>query len=341
MDSSTDADLLVLLDEKGIPREQKEIFINGFRDRMGMQFEEKYGTLAFAGPLEILGMVNDTIATYIDQYHLTGKIFPILRRESIDQEFKDRLLRYHVFQRFWQVEDEKAAILTYDINHKDGRSGKRYYALQEVGALKIFQSCYWIPEEKIDFITRKFEELVTDSRENNDNQREINYHYRVFKGYPIGSPAGLKRWKDMQLSLFMNKINTLYARTRGKKSYFAYLRVVYDSLNQEEQEVILKKAKRMRYWKHTALKELDPYSDAHLRRLRNMGIANQEIREEIQIDAYNMEGDLVKHNDVVSATLEQALEQLKNNLQSLHEDVYNFLTMIAERTRRSNERASN
>jgi hypothetical protein len=331
--STDDADVLVLIDEIGIPRSDKEVLITGFRDRIGMQFEERYGTLAFSGPIDVLASISDAVAEFINRYQLVGKIFPVIRRETIDQEFRDRLLRYAVFQRFWEVEDEKAVILTYDISHKQGRSGKRYYTLQEVGALKVFQSCYWIPEERIEYVTRKFNELVMDSRNRSENVREIDYHFRVFKCYPIGSPDGLKRWKDLQLSLFMNKMNTLLARTRGKASYFAYARTVFDVVPDAEREALFKKIKRMRYWKHVAKKELEPYRDAHLRRMRTMGIASQSVNEEVQVDMYNTEGEVIKTHETISHTIEQAMEELTNALQTLHEEVYDFIAMINERNR--------
>jgi len=335
MESTTpdSADVLVLIDEIGIPRSDKEILISGFRDRIGMSFEERYGTLAFSGPLDTLASITDAVAEFINRYQLVGKIFPVIRRDTIDQEFKDNLLRYAVFQRFWQVEDEKAVILTYDISHKDGRSGKRYYTLQDAGALKVFQSCYWIPEEKIEVVTRKFDELVEQSRSDSTSRRDIEYHYRVFKCYPIGSPAGLKRWKDLQLSLFMNKVNTLLARTRGKSSFFAYARTAFDAVNDADRDDLFKKIKRMRYWKNVAKKELEPYRDAHLRRIRRMGIADQNVSEEVQVEIVNTGGEVVKTHSTVSHNIEQALTLLNDALQSLHEEVYEFVGMINERNR--------
>lgn len=329
--TSDDADVLVLIDEIGIPKDDKEVLISGFRDRIGMNFEERYGTLAFSGPIETFASITDAVAQFINQYQLVGKIFPVIRRETMNREFEDRLLRYAVFQRFWNVDNEQAVILTYDINHKDGRSGKRYYALQQAGALKVFQSCYWIPEEKINFISRTFREIVEESRDQADNERDINYHFRVFKCYPIGSPQGLKRWKDLQLSLFMHKINTLLARTRGKASYFGYARTVYDALDEERQNKVFKKIKRMRYWKHTAKKELNPYREAHLRRMRNLGIATQSVSEEIHAKMYNTEGEVIDTHGTVTFTLEQAIERLDDALQNLHESVYEFVDMIKER----------
>lgn len=322
------ADILVLIDEIGIPRKDKKALIEGFRSSVGMSLDEKYGTLAFSGPLSVLGEVSDQVVEFINEYQLAGKIFPAIRRDVIDQEFRDRLLRYAVFERYWEVDEDRAVILTYDINHDDGRSGKRYHTLQGVGALKIFQSCYWIPEEKANIVRREFGALVEESRRERREASDVQYHFRVFRCYPIGSPEGLRRWKDLQLNLFLEKIKTLYERSRGKWNWFNYVRRAFPTLSEDDKARAMKKVKRMRYWKGRVGRELEPYREAHLRRMRGMGLAEKEVEEELVVDTYGDHGEKERTRRRISLTAEEALSRLGDLVDEMHEIVYAFIEEV-------------
>jgi hypothetical protein len=322
------ADILVLIDESGVPRGDKKTLIRGFEDSIGMTLDERYGTLTFSGPLEVLERVSERVVDFINRYQMTGRIFPALRRETIDDEFKDRLLRYSVFQRFWEVNEERAVILTYDINHADGRSGRRYHTLQKAGALKIFQSCYWIPKEKVEFVSREFSDLVEESRRAAGEESRMRYHYRVLECYPVGSPEGLRRWKELQLTLFFDKIKSLYERTRGKWNWFAYISAAYAGLPRPESEAALKKAKRLRYWKGRVERELAPYRDAHLRRMRRMGVADKEVETELVVDGYGESGESREERRREALSVEDALGRLEDVTEGLHERVYEFVEEV-------------
>lgn len=326
-------DLLLLVNEREIPPEDKQKLIEGFRDEIGMSLDEKFGTLAFSGSLDLLDKFSDQLIIFMNDFQIEGKIFPVIRKNAIDQQFRDNLLRYSVFRRYWKVDEERSVILTYDINHKSGRSTKKYYSLQHAGALQVFPSCYWIPEEKIGYIANKFEQIVQESVADPSRDKSGNpipYHYRVFRCYAIGSPDGLKRWKDMQLVLFMEKINSLRSRTRAKYSYLNYVVVAWNALEEEEQEKTLKKVKRFRYWKNESQKELRPYMNAHYQRMREMGISNHIVEEEIKVDQYDHQGNKTKELITFSLTLEDNLQELNNELQVLHDDTYEFVLSLTE-----------
>ena len=335
-----DAEILILINEIGIPRDQKSNLIEGFTEKIGMTLDERFGTLAFSGNLSVLNSMTDAIVQFINEFQISGGIFPAIRRETIDREFRDNLLRYAIFQRYWRVEDERAVILTFDINHLGGRAAKKHYALQRVGALKIYPSCYWIPEAKIDFIRDKFGEIVGESRESRTQEhsnRRIDYHYRVFRCYPIGSPEGLKRWKDLQLSIVLRKINSLYARTKGKYNFFRYARSSYPTLTYRESLPILRKIKKLKSWRQDALRELDPYKRSHLRRLRSMGINQQKMSDILEIQVYDPNGNdrdeggnLLKLEEEINLNIEEGIERLYDILSDLNGEVSEFLRTISE-----------
>jgi len=327
------ADLLILVNEREIPRDDKLKIIEGFRDVIGMNLDEKFGTLAFSGNLDLLNKVSDQLVAFMNDFQVEGKIFPVLRKNVVDQQFRDNLLRYAVFRRFWKVDEERSVLLTYDINHKSGRSTKKYYALQRAGALQIFPSCYWIPEEKIGIIANKFAQIVNESKNDPSLDKAGNpipYHYRVFRCYAIGSPDGLKRWKDMQLVLFMDKINSLRARTLSKKNYLEYTVSAWRVLEEEEKTKTLKKVKRFRYWKNEAKKELRPYMNAHLQRMREMGISNQVVNDTAKADSYDENGERKRETIIFSITLEENLRELVDELQELHDNTYAFVISLTQ-----------
>lgn len=332
-----DADIIVLMDETGVPPEAKEEIRSLLVDRIGMHQDEKYGTLAFFGSLDLLNNITEATVRVIERYQMDGKIFPALRRDVVDREFRDRLLRYAVFRMFWHVDEERSVILTYDINHKLGnRNAKRYYTLKRVAALKIFNSCYWIPEDKINIVSNAFLQFVTESRANPKRDKTgnvINYHYRIFRCYAIGSADGLKRWKDMQLGLLMEKITSLQARTREKTSYFSYVNVAWDAMDDDERSVALQRVKKLRYWKSEAINELRPYLNVHIHRMESMGIAHQMVTRTETAKVYNERGVSTVEEMRFNTNIEQGLARLMETINELHTAVHPFVVNAVRNAR--------
>lgn len=336
-DPEDDASILVLVDETGIPREDKEELTAQLTEVVGMNQDEKYGSLVFSGSLQLLNSITESIARTIENLQVEGKIFPALRRNMIDAEFRDALLQYSVFRRFWDVDEKRSTLLTYDINHKyGGRNARRYYALRSVGALKIFNSCYWIPETKIQIISTKFQRFVDESNANplqDKSGNAIHYHYRVFRCYAVGSIEGLKRWRDMQLNLLLDTITSIHARTMSRQNYLRYIRRSWDAFDRDERMEKMKKAKKLRYWKNEAIAELRPYLDAHIKRMENMGIAHQVVTRDQTYETYDDDGNKVRDDVSFTLNIQEGLNRLTEALNNLHHDAHAFVTsvMIDER----------
>lgn len=335
-----DIDVLVLLNEFGLKTEDKGEIVDIMTNQIGMSLDEKFGTVAFSGRLELLNNITEGVMQLIDEYQLNGRLFPVLKRDTIDREFKDRLLRLALFRRYWEVDEEQSVILTYDINYKDGRRSKRYYTLKKVGALKIFPSCYWIPERKMGFVANKFRQMVRESERNPNydvNGNPVRYHFRIFRCYAIGNPEGLDRWRETQLKLFIDVVTSLYARTMGRFNYFQYVSHNYEFMDEEERERALRKVKKMRYWKKFAIDELKPYLGIHIQRLERMGIAHQEISVTQQFEIYDENGHSSREDVELTTNIERSLHQLTDALNELKESVYAFIEGLRQERERERE----
>jgi hypothetical protein len=179
-------------------------------EEAGFQLKEQYGTLCFATDISFLGEITEDLARVFKELQLERNLFVAISSSHLATVL-DPSERLEAMK-WWEVSQEPSELLMYDLRLSDNSiDAKKNALLQRAGALRMFDSCYYITKDtNLDRLQAEFQSLVQESKI--EDKECIEYHAKVFKCHIIGDPEVIDDWAKFKASLLVERLHRIYHR---------------------------------------------------------------------------------------------------------------------------------